>query len=438
MKLAYLLKLGLSYFYRYLRRYLFLLATMAFGFGIITLFSALLAGMGEGIEGSARGHYEGEISIRGERKEYDSNIIPNKEEVLALLAPLKADIQEVLFRTNPSISALGGAQLVFNGASVPQKYLIGIDWEGEKGAFQFLSSQDREVLEEEGLKGGILISSPVAEKLSLRRGDRVLLEGRTKTKQANTRYFIVRGIVEDRSIFGYYKSYFDREDLNTFIAYEPGDISIIGINLKPGRKRQEVSLEIQRLLAAALPTAGLIENREDLSRYRQEAWEGVRYFVLPLEAYLSDIADLFAVINWISYFIYALLLLIILVTVSVTYRVVLHEREKELATMVAIAFKRRDLVILLLIEAFFLYLWALLVGFFLMKLLAWGLSFYSFSWLPSVEIFMPRGRLEAVFRWRDLGANALILLGVLLCSVAFSGYNATRGSLAATLSGGNR
>jgi len=427
-----LISLSFRYFRLHFKRYIFLLVAFSFGFGVITVLTSLKAGMEENVYRSAQTHYAGDIIVQGENRDSYANYnITDPDTIVSLIRQTDVKIQEIVIRT-----VLGEGTIHYNGAFLSLKYVLGVDWENEKRHFKNLNYSS--IQDEPFSSGGILISTPVAKQLNAQLGDKITLEVKTRTGQINTGSFIIQGVVDDNSIFGYYKCYLSKSDLNKLIRYEETECSTLGVYLASGESIENAAALIHSSLKASVDTAALMANRDELTLERGKAWKGIRFFVLTLPVYLSEVADLLMAIELISYFLYFMMLLIILVSVMVTYRLLLHEREKELATMRAIAFSRSHIVFMLMIEAFILFFLSLITGFLLAKLIISAGSTLSFSWLPSFDIFMKDGQLSAVYTLRTTMINCAVVLAILLPAVAIPVYNTSRKPLASILTGGNQ
>ena len=430
MRIIRLAILSYRYFILHFRKYLFLLIALSFGFGVITTLTAIRAGMEENLYFTSQSHYSGDLVILGDGKKYIKRIkAPSK--IDELLKSADIDIESIIHRTQ-----LGRSTLYFNGVAVRQKYVIGVDWRDEASYFSNLEYQN--IGSDPFQPGSIIISSPVAEQLNVKLGDQVILEVSTTKKQVNTGSFIVSGIVQDRSIFGYFKCYLDRKELNRLILFKEEECSNIGVYLAESVSSESAVAKIHSIFSPSIQTAPIISNRIELDKERDKKWKGTKYFILPLSVYLSEVSDLLLAIELISYFLYVMMLLIIIVSVLVTLRLLLHQREKEIGTMRAIAFMQSEIVLMLLLETVILFVLSVIIGFILARLVIWSASFFSFEAIPSFEIFMRNGKLTAVYSLRTFLVNCGIVLVSLLPAVIWPVYNASRQPLAVVLSGGNK
>ena len=425
--------LALRYLYRNRRRYLFLLAALSFGFGVVTVITSLKDGMDHSVYRAAQSHYAGDIVVAGYDNDSKTQFRTTEAElILEAVSAARLDPSLIVRRT-----MLGGKGILyFNGTPVRQKYILGVDWENEKEYLQGLPyTKEGFIFPEE--PGGIIISLTSSREMGARLGDRVILEVETRTGQKNTGSFTVMGVVRDSGIFGTFKSYIALDELNRLMSFGPGDCSSVGIFLKETGNLEEKTRRLQEELEKRVPMGPLVSDRDELARESKEKWDGIRHFIVTIPVYLSEVAELLTALEVIAYFLYAMMLLIILVSVSVTYRLILHERLLELGTMRVLGFFESDLRQVLILELFFLCVVSLFVGFAAARLAAWGISFMSFSYIPSFEIFMSEGRLKALFLFRTTLVNVAAVMGVLLPVVWFPAFRTSRGSLPEMLSGGN-
>jgi ABC-type lipoprotein release transport system permease subunit len=427
-----LFRLGIKYLYRYRRRYGFLLAALVFGFAVVTFITSAKDGMSDNVYYSAQSHYAGDIVAVG----YDAGSVPvshlGQGEISAILqAALAAGLNP---RYTVKRTLFGEKGLVyFNGTAMRLKYVIGSDWEGESHLFNKMTFDGP--AEIPSGDDGIILSSPVAAKLGARLGDSLILETETVWGQKNTGVFIVRGIARDSSLFGYYKVYVSRKTLNHLTGFGEEDCSSIGFFLDDPETAEQKRKSFQKILADHIQTGPLVHDRDELERETKQPWEGIKVFLYTLPVYLSEVSDLLSAMNIITYFLYGMMLLIILVSAVVSYRLILHERTKEMGIMRAIGFYGGDLRLVLWTEVCALGCIALLAGFALAWILGQALAFVPFSWLPSFEIFMRDGKLRALYLPKTVMINIVSVFLVLFAAVLVPAFRSSQKSLTGLLSG---
>ncbi|MDR2313509.1 MAG: ABC transporter permease [Spirochaetaceae bacterium] len=435
MKLPVFFKLSLKYLWRYRRRYLFLFLALGFGFGVVTVISSIKDGMKENLRLSARSHYAGDIVALG----YDPGLGIKHHlsggEMEAIFASAEAagiDPAEITVRT--TLMGMREGTIYFNGNAAPLKYVVGADWDGEASYFKELSYTETPAPPK---ADSIFLSSPIAEELGARQGDGVLLEVLTVTGEKNTGPFIIAGIVDDTSFFGYYKVYVSRPVLNRLIGFAGGDCSLVGFYLQDkGAAAVEAKRRaLHRELAERIPTGPLVYDREAFDEETGNVTESSA-FLVTLPVYLSEVAELLEAIDLASYVLYGMMLAIIMVSAGVTCRLILHERNRETGTMRAIGFYESDLRAILRMELCIAALLAMAAGLVLALFINRILSYTSFSWFPGFEVFMQNGRIRALYVPETMAFNMLAVLFMLNLAVWGPIFRNSRSPLPDMLAGG--
>jgi len=137
----------------------------------------------------------------------------------------------------------------------------------------------------------------------------------------------------------------------------------------------------------------------------------------------------------ITYCIYGLILLIILVSATVTYRLILHERVREIGIMGTIGFSGSDLRRVLWTEVTILGFFSLIFGLLLVFIISQMVSFLSFSSFPGFEIFVKNGKLAPLYLPVTFLINGLFVFVILFMSVIFPAFIVSRRKLPNLLSG---
>jgi putative ABC transport system permease protein len=431
MKIQTKIKLAAKYFSGHFRRYIFLLIAMSFGFAIITSMTSLASGMSRNIYNASQNHYAGHIFIVG----FDKNArtqarITAREQILKAIDESGISPERVVFRT----MSFGEGILYFAGNAVRQKYVYGVDWDVEMDDFRKLEFAAGGVDSVAG-DNNIFISEPVARELGARFGDDLVLEVITRTGQKNTGRVVVKGIIRDKSIFGYYKCFVQREFLNKLLVYRPHQCSSIGLFFKDLNHLYEKTEILYKALEKRIAMGPPVKVKEDLTRHISGSWKGIRYLTFPLHVYVSQVADLLAAMKIISYFLYIMMIIIIVVSIFVTYQLILHERSAEIGTMQAIGFTEGDIQGVLILESLFVFFISIIIGFILSRVIVNVLSLFSFSWIPGFEIFLHKGSLTTHVSFQTLCTNVLILFLCILPAVWIPSFQVTRRELTSALSG---
>ena len=433
-KIITLCKLGFKYLYRYKRRYAFLLAALVFCFGIVTFITSSKDRMYDNLYFTAQSHYAGDIVAVGYNRDISiSHHLGSKEISTLLNAVNESGIKpaHILKRT----LYMNTGVVYYNGISVVQKYIIGCDWDKEKHLFYKMDFESP-MLEDIG-DNNIVISEPVAKQLNAAAGDLVTLEVSNDWGQKNTSQFIVSGIVKDSSIFGYYKVYISRFSLNSLINFNLDDCSTIGFFFNNPSEIEQKRMRLQNSLTQKLQIGPIVHNREEMNRELNEpwSWNGTKIFLFTLPVYLSEIANLLNAMNLLTYLLYCVMLIIIFASAAVTYRLIMHERTKEMGVMRAIGFFGGDLRTVLWTEVFILGIVSVFAGFLLSVVFSIAASFISFEWFPSFEIFLRSGKLTAKYIPQTIVNNIILTLLVLAAAVIIPSIRASKKNLPSLLSG---
>ncbi|MDR2446346.1 MAG: ABC transporter permease [Treponema sp.] len=436
MKVIKLVSLAIRYLSRYKRRYFFLFLALAIGFAVITAIMAVKEGMTAMLYQTAQSHYAGDLIALGwDHDGVGSTLRLGQREIDAILAVAEQNNlnpDRIVMRTN----FMSEAALYYNGNMARLKYVNGVDWDVEAELF---NSFNYEAKPKKPLEGDeeILISSPVAHYLGIRQGDSLILEVRNYLGQRNTGNFIVAGIIEDKTIFGYFKSYISRAALNELVGFNAGECSNVGFFFDDKRTDIDWNKTLLQwgLAESGVNTAAMLQNRSDFETEQLAGWSGIRVFILTLEIYLSEVDDLLKAMDVLSYLLFVMMLIIVFVSALVTYKLILYERSQELGAMRVLGFQEGDITWMLVIEAACLALISVAVGFLFSIVLVNILSMLPFSNIAGFEMFMKDGKLFALYRFETFLLNTLAVFAALLPALGIPAFIASRGSLPKMLSG---
>jgi ABC-type lipoprotein release transport system permease subunit len=433
MKLSSLFPLALKYLLRYRRRYLFLATALSIGFGIVTIIVTQKDGMIENVYNSAQSHYAGDVILEGRDLDSERGFHMDVGIISAIVKAI--DDSGIRYtRLVKRTRLMGYERLYYNGNAIDLKYTVGIDWDNER---DFLDSLNwRDGVYNAPADDTIYISAPVAARLGAVLGDSLVLEVLTRYDRKNTGNFIIGGIIEDYSLFEFYKVYTSRKTLNLLAEFEAEDASLVGVfdptKNKDDRVRTAIYQELKQWINVSPPP----KDRDEWGDLSDEDWSGIRVFPLTVGVYLSEVSQILDTLNILTYFLYAIMLLIILVSAIVTYRLILHERTRELGTMRAIGFKDRDIRLVLIFENIMLATVSIIAGLALSVIANGALAHLSFTWIPSFEIFMKNGRLAAQYSLPSLAFNSLAVYTILIIAVWFPAFAASRQNLPEMLTTG--
>jgi ABC-type antimicrobial peptide transport system permease subunit len=222
--------------------------------------------------------------------------------------------------------------------------------------------------------------------------------------------------------------------MNTLAGFDADDASSVGVFLKDRRRAQKDMLRFQSVLAEKIQSAPPIINAQVWDDFKPE--RGITVYVLTLSIYLQPLNELLEAINALNYLLYAMLLLIILASAAVTYRLILNDRVKEMGVMRAIGFYEYELRRILMMEAAVLGALSAAAGFLLALTLSKTLSLIPLSQFPSFEILLSNGSLGAVFSPLAVLTNIAALYITLFFAVSVPAFRVSKMALPQMLSGG--
>jgi len=124
----------------------------------------------------------------------------------------------------------------------------------------------------------------------------------------------------------------------------------------------------------------------------------------------------------------------VMIGITVTYRVIVFERTREIGTMRALGMSGGYVVALFLVEALLLALTAMVVGAIGAVIVITGLARLSFDWIPGFEIFMERGHIAPFLPLRLAIINVVIIFAVTLAAAWAPSRSAGRVEPAVALS----
>jgi len=385
------------------------------GFTLAVLIHSITYGAMEAVKDKAARYFSGHISITG----YTGRI-QNLENPQALIDYLKESDLPIDTVSPRTIYYRSNASLLFNGESVRQRRLIGIDFEREYSKLSkldFLSGSIDELLSNEGSKG-VLISEVAARILGARLGDDITLYLTTDTGQFNSATMIVRGIFRETSLFGYV-AYMGQADLNELLLKDRDFATDIAVYTKAGYEPEKEMSGVRTYLAHSYALLPEIESKSELTlRLGEQKDNNPVLAPLPLEVHLDQITSIMDAVKIVTWFIQLLFMVIIMVGILNTYRVLVYERTKEIGTLRAMGMTRSEIRQMFLYEAFFLDLSASLSGFIVFRILLIIIERIDISSIPGSGLFSVKGHLVAHTNMISL----LMTFGFMLVSVIIAAW----------------
>ena len=387
------------------RQYRSLFAVSAIGVCIMISVLMITDGMLDSMTEKMRQYYGGDFMILGGEKYYDEKysgypLEKLQEMIVALKEILSKDTQisARLSKTN------GDKSFFFEGIGVKQRTLQGVNFEDERALFQkFTFVEGNADARADG--DGAVISLPVAQKLGVHVGDEVVLFFEEDNLK-NTVSLVVTGIFQDSSVFGMYTSYIDYKALIKLLSINVNLTDKICVYYPRGLPSSGEIRRVQSELEKRFDMFPLSYNKEDWRNFDRND-DDIIYALIPLEANISDLRKLSSALHAIVALIVAMLVLIISVGISSTFRVIVMKRAVESGTFRALGMKPAGLMLLYFTEVFVLLVSGCAIGFALSLVVTKIISGFNLSFVVGFDLFLMGGHLapslyigKVFFCWR--------------------------------------
>ncbi len=384
----YGLKMGLrSLLYRK-KQYisLFLVCTVGVGISLFCLF--LVEGMLNSLEAKAKLYYGGDFTFIGGQNELT---FPNVDDFIEKLTPVfpSGSVVSSRFDFDADYSSF-----YFEGIEARQRVIKGIDFSKEMKLFQGFNYLEGNPLKMAG-SNGVLLSEPIAETLGVQVGDSITFLLKTIKGYTNTVVLEVHGIFRDSSLFGMYTSYMDISCLRKSYDVAQTWANRICIDFPADFKITQERVEnFQTQLEQKFTMFPLVDDKEIFyESLLNKRFSEPHYALVDLYANLEDLKVLIDAMKIVATFVILILMVIIMVGVSSTYRVIVMKRINEIGIYKAIGMNRMGIFSVLLSETSLLILVGCVAGIIFSWILCGGISLFSFSFIPAFDIFLVDGKL---------------------------------------------
>ena len=384
----YGLKMGLrSLLYRK-KQYtsLFLVCMVGVGISLFCLF--LVEGMLNSLEDKAKLYYGGDFTFIGGKSDLT---LPNVDDFIEKLTPIfpAGSVISSRFDFDADYSSF-----YFEGTEARQRVIKGVDFSKEMELFQGFNYLEGNSLNMAG-SNGVLLSEPIAETLGVQVGDSITFLLKTIKGYTNTVVLEVHGIFRDSSLFGMYTSYMDINCLRKSYDVAQTWANRICIDFPADFKITQEKVEaFQAQLEQKFTMFPLVDDKEIFYQpLLSKSFSEPHYALVDLYANLEDLKVLIDAMKLIATFVIVILMIIIMVGVSSTYRVIVMKRINEIGIYKAIGMNRMGIFSVLLSETSLLILVGCVAGIIFSWILCTGISFFSFSFIPAFDIFLVDGKL---------------------------------------------
>jgi putative ABC transport system permease protein len=399
------------------RRSILLGGAIAFGILIITVVNGLSGSLITSLEANISNLVSGHIFIRGTEKNDKGRVLytlKDAKTIDAAVAKLK-----IPFKYISKTSVAQQAALISDFKTTYQS-VTGVDL----GPGSYL--HDRMTVIEGSLDGfpgsdKILISEGVAKKLNVKLGDRLSVQAATINGQQNVLDFTVGALYKDPGVAASLAgAYADLPRVNQLLDVPQGEYNIYGIflddvstaDLWGAKLHQELKDEGLAMWQRGTP--------QDLVKvFRDETWKGTKYSLFTLNDALSFIKGIFQSLNLIAFLILLVLFVVIMVGITNTYRMIVYERTKEIGTLRALGMQRPTVRNLFLLEAVFLGIAGILVGFVVGVVILVVLSWVDLSAWKDFNILLKDNHLKLTIDFGSFLFNLIVVTGLTAIAALF-------------------
>ncbi len=375
--MSMIFSLALKNLSRQKRRNAVLAIAIAFGFFVVTTVDGFISGMVGNLENQITQMVGGTVLIQGLER------IPaggeNKKPSVAAIVRNADYIRNLVtenFKDYNSFScySMCGGQIIFEG----KKSLVtmyGRDFTEES----FLDSLpfSHGGPENFSMFNALIISEKTADAMNLQVGDILTFTCSTIYGQNTVEDFTVAGIIKSNNFLSSMQIYTDIKNLNRIIGIPEAGFSTFTINLRNKKDQTKIANKVEALIRAdgvqvtsrleAMKTnpANIGKGIEKQVNPEKYSWEGTKYAVETLYDEVPAIKTLLNIVHVVTTVVLLVILFIVMVGVSNTYRMVLYERIREIGTMRAVGMGRKETKNVFLSEAVVLCLIGALAGFLL-------------------------------------------------------------------------
>lgn len=366
-----------------------LVIAIVFAFLIVTLIDGLSAGARKSLEYQIAKIIGGHVYVTGAEKAPDkteddkANEYLPPESVELVNKIIKEEKIDALYTT---VRVLRYGSLIFAGNQLTAQ-IAGCKFDEEealRNSFAFKEGGWENV----NIENALFIPQKTAEALNVALNDVILYEMTTLSGQATVAEFQIAGIYQDQSQFDQQQFYANFDYLNKIAELPKGSASQMGIFLKDENQQDAVAAIFEKHLAEYGPVTSrelaaqfnpTSPGQELLRQLNDGKWDGTKYAVMTFYDFAPQMVTLSQTIQWVSFGVLLVLLLVTMIGISNTFRMVVHERKGEIGTMRSCGVSRGKVSLLFLAEAGFLSVIGAAAGFVLALLVMLIISLIPIS-----------------------------------------------------------
>jgi len=386
---------------------------IAFGILIITLVNSFTAGFVENVQENFSHFFAGHVFLYGYEKSDSGRLITVIREDEVLIETIES-LENLPIQYLSRRSSLDGT-LIFEGESIRQE-VVGVDWQAERFLADRLILTGGSMERVLGDPRALILNEKMAEQLNVEIGDTLLVQLQTVTGQQNVGELILAATSKDTGFFSAVSAYAHRAHVNRLLNIAEEEYISLGLFLEDmllmERAAQSLTAALEQKISLAPRFSGPQGFQEQRNQLLEEQWEGTRFQLFTIGDFLEPLNQVASTLNTVGLVVVLILFVIIMVGVTNTFRMVIHERIREIGTMRSLGLQRGGVRGLFLLEALLLSLGGAVVGLVAAFLVALVLSLINFGTDNQFFIILREGHLLFKVLPAQIAGNILIV-GVL-------------------------
>lgn len=373
-------KIALRNLSRQKRRTFLLGGAIAFGVLVSTLVNGFTGGLIINIEANVSKMVAGHIILSSVYKDENKRTILSMDmtpELQKSIAALPYPVAFTQRRTQTS------ATLVFETNTIGRT-VEGVVWKEDRFLMDGLRLKAGSV-DELSDPRAVLLGQKHADKLGVQVGEEIFIQAQTVFGQQNYDAFVVKAIYDDSNASMGSSIYVGLDAANKLIDMKPGSFNLFGITLQNFGDTDAAIETLVPTLPAELKVPSRDTTRGKTFNDMISAYKKDKKNLAPLTIVtsvndeLAGIKGQIMAVNALAILILGILLLVVMVGLTNTYRIIVYERSREIGTMRAMGMQRKGVQRIFVLEAVFLSLGGAIAGIVLATLLLIGLSLINWG-----------------------------------------------------------
>lgn len=425
------------------RRNAMLAIAIAYGFFIVTAIDALASGAVDCLEDQIMQLNGGNVFVEGVEHEIESDgtinkkmfsVIRNPDFIENIFKEINCDYEFYSQRT-----ATEGS-IIFNNKKIAAN-VYGCDFSKEDHLLSsFVISEGS--LDNLSNKNPMIITEKNAESLNVKIGDTVLYSTTTVTGQKNVDEFTVSIIIKESSLMGSLMIYASKDTINDLVEMPKDGFNLFSINLKDKSKQNIVAAQIEQKIreSGETVTSRTEAYQKSSSNPAGQLRKQINNLLVPGTIYISfslndavpQMQQVVTIVHTITTCILLVILLIVMVGISNTYRMILYERIREIGTMRAVGMTGKDSGKMFTVEALILSLIGACAGLILAIIVVLIVSAIPIE-NEMVSFFLRKQHLTYIFSIGSILVKYIIMILLTILAVRGTAKSAARLSPAEAL-----